>query len=1186
MRLKRMSRVRKPSFRILGVPLFMGIAMIFVCAQLAWCTATGSISGVVRDPSNAAVPGCEVVALNTGTGIKRTVSTNAQGFYLFEALPLGTYEVEVNKAGFKRYRETGLVVNVNSALVVDARLEVGEIRQQVSVSSTAVHVDTASTRMGEVITGATMTAVPLNGRSYVDLLALQPGVTPEASTQGSSEFGEVAGYGETSAPFQSSNFSAAGNLAINGNQETSNAFMVNGALVDDVVQQGTTIVPNLDSIAEFRILTNGYQAEYGNYGGGQINIVTKSGTDQFHGDAFEFVRNTSLDARNFFSSSIGPYHQNQFGGTLGGPILRHKLFFFGDYQGTRQVIGVDTGDIAVPSVQDRSGNLSDIAASLTGTVNGAGWAGVLSQRLGYAVTDREPYYTTGCTTSAQCVFPNAIIPMMAWDSPASKLMGFIPSPNVGSNFFSTSANKQTFDDNETSYRVDGQSRWGMLSGYYYYDKNSLNNPYAEDRAPGFSGLGAQDTQLATFGDTKSFGSTMVNELHLNYLRVYNSSFVPVGGLGPKISSFGITEGCQTLGICVLLPQFEGVPPISFNNFNIGIAHHDATFIQNTYQGMDNFSKVVGTHTLIFGGEFHIDQLTEYHVNNANGAFSFNGGETGSDFADFLLGAPIVYDQGISLNSYNRSRYYGLFGQDAWRATSNLTVNYGLRWEVSYPWYQKNNNLETVWPGKQSVAFPGAPPGWVIPGDDPFVPNTTSPVEWDKFAPRFGFAYAPKPQGGFLRTLLGGPGESSIRGSWGLFYSQMGELGDAPAIGDAPFGFFWVSEAPPMFDQPFLARATQTTETQRFPVALPPGNVSASNPDTSINWANFEPIQSSPGWYHGNVMPYSENYSFSIERQLGSNTLVTLAYAGSEGHHLLVTVESNPSNPALCLSLSQPSEVAPGTATCGPYAENGVFATASGQMATVRPLAPGLGSDGLYTTMGNSSYNALEASLKHQSGRMTFLASYTYSKALDEGSSEVDQVNPFNYRLSKGLSAYDMTHNFVFSYRSELPFDKLFGTNRATRGWILSGITRFTTGLPVTVQDTSDIALIGNNNVGNTGSTTDEPNIAPGKILANTNPRSGLPYFNISLFSQEALGQVGNANRRFFHGPGINNFDMALLKDLHLTESKSLEFRAEFFNIFNHANFNNPEGEFLDSTFGLVTSAQSPRIGQLAVKFIF
>lgn len=303
--------------------------LTFLCAQLVWCSATGSISGVVRDPSGGIIPGAQVTLVNAGTGLKWTATTNGQGLYSFEALPIGTYEVDVRKSGFNRYKETGLVLNVNSALVVDAHLEVGRVVQEVSVSSTAVHVDTASTRMGDVITDKTMTSVPLNGRSYVDLLALQPGVTPEDSTQGSPEFGEVAGYGETSAPFQNSSPSAAGNLSINGNQETSNAFLVNGALVDEVVQQGTAIVPNLDSIAEFRILTNGYEAQYGNYGGGQINIVTKSGTNQFHGDAFEFVRNTEFDARNFFSPTIGAYHQNQLGVLSEAPLSITSCSFSG-----------------------------------------------------------------------------------------------------------------------------------------------------------------------------------------------------------------------------------------------------------------------------------------------------------------------------------------------------------------------------------------------------------------------------------------------------------------------------------------------------------------------------------------------------------------------------------------------------------------------------------------------------------------------------------------------------------------------------------------------------------------------------------------------------------------------------------------------------------------------------------------
>jgi hypothetical protein len=293
---------------------------------------------------------------------------------------------------------------------------------------------------------------------------------------------------------------------------------------------------------------------------------------------------------------------------------------------------------------------------------------------------------------------------------------------------------------------------------------------------------------------------------------------------------------------------------------------------------------------------------------------------------------------------------------------------------------------------QSKAFPGAPPGWVIPGADPGVPNTTSPVQWHNFAPRFGVAYAPDPQGGFLKALLGGAGKTSIRASWGLFYSQVGQYGSTQIIGDAPYGFFWASSSPPMFSQPFVARATQTSETQRFPVQFPPSNVSASNPDTSINWSYYAPISSSPGWNYQNVVPYSENYDFSFERQLGSNTLMNLSYAGNQGHHNLVNLEADPANPATCLSLSQPSEVAPGTPTCGPFSEDGVFTTASGQSVVPRPLGPGRGSDGLYTTIGNSNYNALEASLKHQSGRMTFLAAYTYSKALDNSSGIYDQTS--------------------------------------------------------------------------------------------------------------------------------------------------------------------------------------------------
>jgi hypothetical protein len=367
---------------------FIGLVVLLLSsARVVWAGTTGTISGIVRDASGAVVTGADVIATNAQTGVSWRATTDAQGFYSFQALPVGTYELRISKTGFRSYQQTDIDLTVNAALDVDVNLQIGEVANSVTVSAATTSVETTNTYLGEVIDSAKMTTVPLNGRSYTDLLALQPGVVSVNSG--------VNPTGEISPPAQSLN---PGNLSVGGQRETANAFMVNGSLVEEAVQQGAAIIPNLDSIAEFRILTNGYDAEYGNYSGGQVNVVTKSGGNSYHGSAFEFLRNTDLDAKNFFSPTRAPFHQNQFGGTLGGPIRKKKIFFFADYQGTRQAIGVDTGDVAVPSLQDRTGNLSDIASSLSGTVNGAGWAGVLSQRLGYTVTNGEPYYTANCTS--------------------------------------------------------------------------------------------------------------------------------------------------------------------------------------------------------------------------------------------------------------------------------------------------------------------------------------------------------------------------------------------------------------------------------------------------------------------------------------------------------------------------------------------------------------------------------------------------------------------------------------------------------------------------------------------------------------------------------------------------------------------------------------------------------------------
>ena len=1153
-----------------GWPIAIAALCLLLIQPLS-AEVTARVAGTVKDPSGSVVVGVSVTAQNTETGVKQTTGTDEAGFYAFPALAVGHYELNVRQRGFKDYRQTGLTLDVNTALRIDVTLELGSQTEQVTVNTAAVQVETTNTQMGEVITGTKMTTVPLNGRSYTDLLALQPGVAPESSGQ----------YGALSV---SGNLNP-GSVSVSGQRESANGFMVNGGNVQEGTFMGTAIIPNLDSIAEFRIITNNFDAEYGNYAGGQVNAITKSGTNDFHGDIFEFLRNTDLDARNFYSPDKSKFIQNQFGGTIGGRIIRDKLFFFSDYQGTRQILGQSTGNLLVPSTANRAGNLADIADQLTGSVNGQSWANQLSQKLGYPVSAGEPYYTPGCTSNGSCVFPNAVIPQSVITAPSQALLKYIPGPNSGP-FFSTSAFNQTLRDDKGSIRLDYNSRFGMISGYYFLDDFLLDSPYGASSLPGFATATPGRAQMANISDTKSFGGSMVNEFRIHFMRMATFQDKPSSGTGTTLSSLGFVTGPGTLGIVPLAPATEGVPQIEFNNYSIGVPAYFAAQYNNTYQLIENFSKVLGTHSLKFGGSFHYDQITEHDFGANNGTFGFSGVETGNDFADFLIGAPAYYQQGVQAPLHTRTYYIGLYGQDSWRATSSLTVNYGLRWEVTSPWYEAQGQLETIVPGLQSRVFPGAPTGWVFPGD-PGIPNSLAPVRHNNFAPRIGLAYSPNSNSGLIGKLTGGPGKTSIRASFGIFYTAFEDATGFNEVGDAPFGFFWSSPTPPLFTTPFIDRANGNVEGQRFPVTFPPAGASASHPDNSINWAQFLPISSSPGFWHRNRVPYAEDYSFSIQRQIKNSTVLSVSYVGTQGHALLSDLESNVGDPTLCLSVSKVNQVAPSSGTCGPFGENGIYTRANGQVinGTRSPLGNAFGSNGYFMTIGNSNYNSLQVSVRHRTGPLELMAGYTWSKSIDDSSGWGDQINPVNHRLSRSLSSFDVPQNFVFSYHYELPFNHLFRPGRLTSGWVITGITRFASGLPVTLRETDDNSLLGTQFTGPNGNGVDTPNFTPGKLQFN-DPRSGLPYFNTSLFSPEAIGQLGTANKRFFHGPGINNWDLALLKDTRLTENKLLQFRFEFFNVANHAQFNSPSGNIDNGTFGYVTSARDPRIGQVALKLLF
>jgi hypothetical protein len=1176
--------------------LLLRLCLVLGLLGTSWAGVGGSISGTVKDPSGAAITQASVSLVEAATGVRSSTVTDGRGTYTFPVLPVGDYVLEVNQSGFKPYRRTGIVLDTNSALLLDVVLQVGERTDAVMVSDSAVHLETYSSQIGEVINSAQMTAVPLDGRSFTDLLSLQAGVAPETSINSNT----VQDVG-ASALSPSGDLNP-GTVSINGQREFANAFIVNGSDSEEDVNMGTAIIPNLDSIAEFRILTSNFDAEYGEFSGGQINVITKSGSNSFHGDLFEFLRNTDLDARNYFSPTRGTFIQNQFGGTFGGPIKRNKIFFFSDYQGTRQRQGVDTGLIPVPSAQDRTGNLSDQASSFytTQIVNGqpvvtptivsgpanmpasGDWADTLSQAFGYTVFAGEPYYFPGCTSTNYspgntnaCVLPTLQIPTKAWSVPAQNLLQYIPAPNASDNQFATSAFNQALRDDKGAMRIDANTGWGLISGYYFLDDYSLNNPYpvAQGGAsvPGFNALYQGRAQLFSLGATKTLSATSVNELHFSYLRAFNDLGKPQGGLGVSLVSQGFVTSSGTPTIVALAPQNEGVENLVFNNFSTGTNTNELKQANNTFQWLDNFSKVVGGHTIKLGGEFHYDQVNVNPIAQFNGNFLFTGSETGLDFADFLLGIPSQYNQSQLNPFYGRNKYAGAFAQDNWHLKTNLTLNYGLRWDRIEPWYEKYNQISTTEPGKQSVVFPGAPTGILYP-TDPGVRRTLAPPG-DEFSPRLGLSYSPNlSSDSFVGKILGGPGKTSFRTGFGMYYTSIEALTIGVLAANAPYGTTYSSPAPPLFANPFVTASSGHPLGQYFPVTFAPLNSSSSHPDANIDWSQYIPISGIPAYPVSNRIPYTEQYMFSIERQLGNDTLLSASYVGNQSHRLLVLEESNPGNPALCLSL-------PG---CGPFGE-----TTSG---TRGPLGANFGSDTNQATIGNSNYNSLELSLRHTSKSLQLFASYTYSKSIDQSSNVGEEVNPINPALSRALSAFDVTHNFVVSYAYELPFEHLFGvSNGWTKGWTISGITHFSSGFPVTLLNYGDNSLLGAepNGINNYG--VDEPQYTPGPLELNHNPRNGQPYFNTSLFSLQPLGQPGNAKRRFFYGPGIDNYDMALLKSVPLTESKSLQFRFEGFNVFNHAQFYGPtsvNGNINSSSFGSVVSAAAPRLMQAAVKFIF
>jgi len=1214
--------------------------IVSILVAFSFCAAradvTGAISGTVKDTAQAVVTGARVSIVNVQTNVSQESTTAADGTFHFLALQAGNYRITVTATGFQTYTDSGITLQVNDQLRLNVTLQVGTVAEHVDVSASAVHVETENTQLGDVIDSKKMLALPLNGRSYLDLLGLQAGVAPTTA-------GTIGGDRPVSGGYDSNT----GNVSVNGQRETANAFLVNGGDVSEGRNLGAGLVPNLDSVEEFRLITNSFDAEYGKFSGAVMNAITKSGTNGFHGDVFEFLRNDAMDAKNYFLTGQPKteLHRNQFGFTAGGPFWKNHLFWFTDYQGTRQVQGAET-TVPLPTAAERQGNFGP--NMLTGSVDVVPqpdnnpcpasvapcntWAQVLTNRLGYTVNQGEPYWVAGCNTAADaqagtCVFPGGVIPQAAWSSAAIGTLPSIPAPNVtGQGFnYADNSGRNNIRDDKIGERVDfNNQKTGNWSFYYHFDDSTVSNALGVSSLPGFPTITPTRAQEFVISNTKTIGSTAVNEARATFFRTSTHASTPSGGFA-SLASLGFNNS-QGLGIITdgLPNTKQFMPRLFFPEFSDGPSDLITFQPNNTYMVSDGFTKVINKHTLKFGGEFRYLQVNERNLADVNGGFVFDGTVTGDGsipdqaFADYLLGAPTGngsgYQQAALQLLDSRTRYGGAYAQDTWKATPDLTLNLGLRWEVSMPWYDTQGKIQTWVKGEQSTVFPNSPPGLVFPGD-PGIPKTLAPTKYNNFAPRLGLAYSPSFSDGVLGKVFGGPGKTSIRAAYGIYYTSVEDLNLFYEVADAPFGLYWASPGPVDFAEPFRNRVDGTIgqEGQRFPFTVPiPGNPNNKN----INFAGYEPMSYFPGYDIHNELPYAEHFNFSIQRQLSRSTVLTLAYVGTEGHRLIEQEDVNPGDAALCMRLNALGA----TPTCGPQGEQTTYTLPLGSALGIPcngntancvygtrdfllknnycPESGGLcfaNNNTLTHLAANSIYNSGQVTIERKAGSLTLLAAYTFAKSIDNSSAFNDLVNFQNPRLSRGLSDTDVEHNFVASYIWEIPFDRVFrgGPKRLTQGWQLQGITRFATGFPIQMnQSGEDISLAGS-------PSTDMPDLVgpvqivnPRKVNTQCPTYDGTPgsgtgcYFLPQAFAHNTtLGTFGTANRRFFHGPGINNFDIGLSKRIPITEAKALEIRGEFFNVFNHAQFENPSGD-IDGNFGVVDTARDPRIGQLSAKFVW
>lgn len=1092
------------------------------------------LTGTVVDQNGASVSGVHVVLLNVDQGLKREAVTGSEGFFAAPFLQPGHYVITAQKSGFAVAEINNVNLHVGDLRSIQIQLQVGGERVFIHVNGQSQQVETVSPALGEVVTGDVIRNAPLDGRDVLRLALLQPGVTPTDPDD------------------------SGGRFNVTGNRSDSVSYLLDGGLNNDLMNNLVVFNPNPDTVAEFRILTSNYPAEFGRNAGGIVSVLTRSGTNNLHASLFEFLRNDELNANSFFNNKNGlpreVLKRNQFGGTVGGPIMfphwingKDRFFFFVGYQGQRQVRNLSINDTDTFTPAELAGDFSKSGRDANNNpVPDPGVAAFLQT---------HPFFALN---AAQAIIDPNRINSVARNYIAT---GLIPSSPTG---LVSSQGRSVDNRDELTTRLDFEvTPRDKLSTTLGFRRDHQLQPFADANVPGFPDALNLHSWFFDSAYTHILTPNLLNEFRLSLQRQSNDTEKPAVSLPtPAMLGIGITPDLSTgptnlvfdtglsLGFSVLGPQRLADTTSSFS---------------------DTLSWNQGHHNWKMGGGISPFANNSYYAFTVDGEFFFAGQDgvgTGNAFADFLLGIPANFFQSAAARSSVRSTFFYGFAQDEWHVRKNLVFTLGVRYEYSTPKSDTQGRTFSVIPGRQSSIFPNAPPGMVFPGDAG-TPRGVNFPDRHNWAPRLGFAWDPRRDG-----------KTSLRGGFGMFYDVLKGEDNLQFNGQPPFyssvGLNFspvpdgISSEINYMSQPFLATGT----TNPFPSRQPPPNIDFAS-------AGFLPVGSS-----GSVFivdphlrtPYIYQYNLSVEHELARNTVAEIDYVGSSSHGLTALVDINP---FILGTSNRVLNVGPGTAACGNFLCYAALPE--------------------FRNETNGSYNALQASVTKQFsgaaafGRSYFTFGYNYSHNIDNASGFQNRnfaVPYYRPNLFRASSDMDLRQRVVLSGGWELPFDRLWqeGPVRATRGWNLFPIISWQSGFPLDIfafPGFFDFTVPGPSGAG-------DPELVRANLVRPVqmlDPHKGNNYwFNPVSFDNTSFspGSYGTLPRNFLRGPGRFNLDMAFSKTTPiLGDRMKLELRADFFNLLNFVEFLNPNTNMDNArVFGRITSTYAPRIVQVAARFSF